>query len=138
MMLEVHILAYEVFFSVEVNLCRCFFIICLYMYYHWRSSYQGSDSINRFNPDKFVCLSKAKIWTSNIICGYLPFLSTIAGSMNAMCICFLNKITICKTKWQSWSYCSWIYNYLCNPYLLLLKMWFRIQLMVWCIGCNIM
>jgi hypothetical protein len=45
------------------------------MYYHWRSSYQGSDSINRFNPDKFLCLSKAKIWTSNIICGCPPFLS---------------------------------------------------------------
>ena len=27
-------------FWVEVNLCRFFFIICLHMYYHWRSSYQ--------------------------------------------------------------------------------------------------
>jgi hypothetical protein len=38
----------------------------------------------------------------------------------------------------SWSYISWIYNYLCNQWLSPLKLQFRIPLMTRCTRCNIM
>ena len=43
-------------------------------------------------------------------------------------------------KWPSWSWSngSWIYNYLCNQCLSLLKLWVRILLMVRCTHYNIM
>jgi len=49
-----------VFFLVEVNLCRIF-IVCLYLYFSWRSNYQeeeGWNTIIRFNPATFLCLSQ--------------------------------------------------------------------------------
>jgi len=52
----------------EANLCW-FFIICLYRYCRWRSSYQECwDPINRFNNAIFVCPSRARNWISNAIC----------------------------------------------------------------------
>ena len=38
----------------------------------------------------------------------------------------------------SWSYGSWIYNYLCNQCLLPLQLWVGIPLMARCTQCNIM
>jgi len=38
----------------------------------------------------------------------------------------------------SWSYGSWIYNYLCNQCISPLKLWFRIPLMARCTRYNIM
>jgi hypothetical protein len=38
----------------------------------------------------------------------------------------------CKEPSWSWSYGSWIYNYLCNQYLSPLKLWVRTQFMVRC------
>jgi hypothetical protein len=57
-------------FWVEANLCKVFFFVCLYMHCLWRSSYQEGrwDPINRFRPSTFVCLSKTRIWISNVIC----------------------------------------------------------------------
>ena len=40
--------------------------------------------------------------------------------------------------WWSWSYGSWIYNYLCNQCLSPLKLWVRIMLMVRCTWYNIL
>jgi len=37
-----------------------------------------------------------------------------------------------------WSYCSWIYNYLCNQCLSPLTLWVRIPLMARCTRYNIM
>jgi len=42
-----------------------------------------------------------------------------------------------KPSW-SWSYGSWIYNYLCNQYQTPLKLWVRILLMARCTRYNIM
>ena len=44
-----------------------------------------------------------------------------------------------KCVGPSWSlsYCSWIYNYLCNQCLIPLKLWFRIPLMARCTRYNI-
>ena len=44
------------------------------------------------------------------------------------------------TKGPSWScsYDSWIYNYLCNQYLVLLALWVRVSLMGRCTRYNIM
>ena len=33
-----------------------------------------------------------------------------------------------KLMWSSWSYCSWIYNYVWNQYLSPLKLWVRINI----------
>jgi hypothetical protein len=41
-------------------------------------------------------------------------------------------------KGQSWSYGSWIYNYLCNQCLSPTKVWIRIPLMARCTRYNIM
>jgi hypothetical protein len=38
----------------------------------------------------------------------------------------------------SWSYGSWIYNYLCNQCLSPLKLWVRTPFMAGCTGYNIM
>jgi len=38
---------------------KVFSIVCLYMYYHWRSNYQEDkewDHINWFSPTSFLCL----------------------------------------------------------------------------------
>ena len=35
---------------------------------------------------------------------------------------------ICMRVEPSWSYCSWIYNYLCNQYISPLKLWVRIPI----------
>jgi len=43
-----------------------------------------------------------------------------------------------KTKGQSWSYCSWIYNYLCNQCLSPLKLWVQTPFMERCTWYNIM
>ena len=40
--------------------------------------------------------------------------------------------------YTSWSYCSWIYNYLCNQCLTQLKLWVRTLFMARCIWYNIM
>jgi len=37
----------------------------------------------------------------------------------------------------SWSYGSWIYNYLCNQFLSPITLWVWIPLIVRCIQCNI-
>jgi hypothetical protein len=45
---------------------------------------------------------------------------------------------ITRDKWRlswSWSYGSWIYNYLCNQCLSPLRLWVRILLMAMCTGC---
>jgi len=44
-------------------------MLFLYMYYHWRSSYQEGcwDPINWFNPTTFFCLSQAKTWISSVV-----------------------------------------------------------------------
>jgi len=38
----------------------------------------------------------------------------------------------------SWSYCSWIYNYLCNQCLSPLKLWVGTPFMAMCTWYNIM
>ena len=46
-------------FWVEMNLCR-FVLVCLHLYWHCRSNYQGDgwDPTDRFNPSTFSCLSQ--------------------------------------------------------------------------------
>jgi len=44
------------------------------------------------------------------------------------CRCFL----LWPRPSLSWSYGSWIYNYICNQYLSPLKLWVRIPLMMRC------
>ena len=46
-------------------------------------------------------------------------------------------LSIWGLSW-SWSYCRWIYNYLCNQCLSPLKLCVRIQLMARCTRCNFM
>jgi hypothetical protein len=46
-------------------------------------------------------------------------------------------VTISGTSW-SWSYGSWIDNYLCNQCLSPLKLWVRTSFMRRCTRCNIM
>jgi len=43
-----------------------------------------------------------------------------------------------KSRSLSWSYCSWIYNYLCNQGLSPLMLWVQIPLMSRDTGYNIM
>jgi len=38
----------------------------------------------------------------------------------------------------SWSYGSWVYNYLCNQFLSPLKLWVWTPFMVRCTRCNVM
>jgi len=47
-----------------------------------------------------------------------------------------NYKTTYNQTW-SWSYGSWIYNYLCNQCLSLLKLWVRTPFMPMCIRYNI-
>jgi hypothetical protein len=142
---------------------QVFFIICLYMYCRWRSSYQRGDPINRCNPATFLCLSQARIWISKVICSGLICVQwvqlgwevivcfvDIGGIVDHHCLNFLFIITfvpfntreiLCSLKmgqsW-SWSYGSWIYYYLCNQCLSPHKLWVRIPLMVRCTRYNIM
>jgi hypothetical protein len=47
------------------------FIVSLYLYYCWRSSYRDGEGwylINRFNHAMFLYLSQASTWISNPIC----------------------------------------------------------------------
>jgi len=48
------------------------------------------------------------------------------------------QTSITKVLSWSWSYCSWIYNYLCNQCLSPLTLWVRIPLMARYIRYNIM
>ena len=48
-----------------------------------------------------------------------------------------NLLILSWPSW-SWSYGSWIYNFLCNQYLSLLKLWIRIMLMARNTPYNIM
>ena len=51
------------------QICACFFIVCLYMYCHWRSIKKGGlGSHQPVNPATFLCLSQAKTRISNVIC----------------------------------------------------------------------
>ena len=51
--------------------------------------------------------------------------------------CKLKKTPIKKPSW-SWSYGSWIYNYLCNQCISPLTLWVRIPLMARCTRYNVM
>ena len=64
------------------------------------------------------CARKKKILITSIAC--TNFLSLLSGP-----------------SW-TWSYGSWIYNYLCNQYLSALKLWVRTPFMARCIRYNIM
>ena len=60
---------------------------------------------------------------------------------NSLLFCQENQILFSMlTQGSSWwfSYCSWIYSYLCNQCLLLLKLWVRMPLMARCTPYNIM
>jgi len=68
-MLSFHFCINIWFFSDEANL-YWFFIICLYLFCHWRVNYHergGWDAINRFNTANFLCLFQAKIWISYVM-----------------------------------------------------------------------
>jgi len=43
-----------------------------------------------------------------------------------------NKLLLIRGQSWSWSYGSWIYNYLCNQYLSPLKLWVWIPFMARC------
>ena len=47
--------------------------VCSYLYCRWRSSHQegAADPINWFNCTTFLCLSKPRVWISNIICCFV-------------------------------------------------------------------
>ena len=47
--------------------------VCSYLYCRWRSSHQegAGDPINWFNCTTFLCLSKPRVWISNIICCFV-------------------------------------------------------------------
>ena len=49
-----------------------------------------------------------------------------------------NYLFVLLLKGSSWSYGSWIYDYLCNQCLSLLKLWGRNPFMAWCTRYNIM
>jgi hypothetical protein len=52
------VMAYQLF-KWRWNLCRCIFIVCLYLYFCWRSNYQEEmlGSINLLNPTTLLWLS---------------------------------------------------------------------------------
>ena len=102
----------------------------------------GYDSINQFNPATFLCMSQGKTWVSiNICCGFCLFVQwfKVGGRRSFSGTCsFMQSISqwpvvllhiyIGALSW-SWSYGSWIYNYLCNQSLLPLTLRVRIPLM---------
>ena len=55
---------------------------------------------------------------------------------NYLCYQYLSPLKLWEPSW-SWSYGSWIYNYLCYQYLSTLKLWVWIPLMVKCTRYNI-
>ena len=71
----IHYIAENCIYKVTINTINpnmgMFLIVCLYVYYCWRSSYQkeeGWDPINWFNPVTFLCLFQARTWIYNVIC----------------------------------------------------------------------
>jgi len=56
-------------FWVEGKIYEYFIVFCLYLYCLWRSKYEGDDceSINQFNPAKFVYLSQDRNLISIVI-----------------------------------------------------------------------
>ena len=52
-------------------------------------------------------------------------------ALSLVCITCIKWTTFEGPSW-SWSYGSWIYNYLCNQCLSPLKLWVRTTLMAWC------
>jgi len=83
-------------FWVEVN-CT-FVIICLYLYCHWRSSYQeeeGWEPINQFNPATFACLSLVRTWISNII-------HVCLGLFYLQCVEIRDDCSFCWCWWNCW------------------------------------
>ena len=88
------------------------------------------------------CGSLVGVWES---CGSLVGVWESCGSL----VYFLWLSYICKNTVVlvdliasgpslSWSYGSWIYNYLCNQYISQLTLWVRILLMARCTRYNIM
>ena len=75
----------------------------------------------------FVLCSKTFIFISNIV-----FIFFISYFLIFYVQCILYKITwatnTSEPSWWSWSYGSWIYNYLCNQCLTPLLLWFRFPL----------
>jgi len=50
---------------------------------------------------------------------------------------FITDVILYKTSW-SWSYVSWIYNYLCNQCLSPIKFWVQTLFMAMCTRYNIL
>ena len=82
-----------------------------FLFYTWTSCRQVSINIICFSMTKYIDLYK---------------------SLDCRCYsCPLGH------SWL-WSYGSWIYNYLCNQCISLLKLWFQVLLMAKCIRINFM
>ena len=75
---------------------QIFFILCLYMYCHWRSIYQKGedcDSINWSNPATCLSMSQSRTYISNVI--------------YVVVFCMLKWVEIrgdCSFYWYWWYY----------------------------------
>ena len=57
---------------------------------------KGCDLINKFNPVKFLCLSRAWTWISNVVC-----FVDIGGIVDHHCLNFLFRIQYCLFTYMS-------------------------------------
>jgi hypothetical protein len=76
------------------QICACFFIVCLYMYCHWRSSYQeGRDGmpLTSLTPSHFCTCPKPT-----------------AGFQTSYVVVFLCSVTSVKMRGDS-SFCWYMY-----------------------------
>jgi hypothetical protein len=65
------------------------------------------------------------------------YIVSIKLGTRALVIYIREHIFLKGLSW-SWSYCSWIYNYLCNQCLSLITLWVRIPFMAKCTRYSIM
>jgi hypothetical protein len=88
---------------------------------------------------RVVAITTIRLSHSSLICKYVLILLNLFSSW--ICMKYLlpdfQNPTIKGLSW-SWSYGSWIYNYLCNQCLSPLKLWAPIPLVARCTRYNIM
>jgi hypothetical protein len=105
--------------------------VCLYIYEFWFSLWK----IVRSSVILLLPLSQPR---GHIIYEPTPFFLWITPNQSDLKMCCYNTIQSPKGALWSWSYGSWIYNYLCNQFLLPLMLWVRTLFMARCTGYNIM
>ena len=86
-----------------------------------------------FTENKVLTL-EPKLWIIEKLSFHIFFMKYVKFSV----IFTGNKALTLELKRLSWSYGSWIYNYLCNQCLSPLMLWVRTRFMARCTGYNIM